>query len=100
MFYEERRNIADVEEAKRYALGAGAFEMKPYFKVEVGDAVMPLAPEAVTPSSASSESVETWGRDTNSLAGFEALEMESVPPLGEPPMWLSAGEARRGLFGR
>jgi hypothetical protein len=62
-FVEELRNIADVEDAKRYALGAVAFEMKPYFKVEVLDAVMPLAPEAVTPSSASSESVETWGRD-------------------------------------
>ena len=101
-FVEELRNTADVEDAKLYALGEVAFEMKPYFKVEVVDAVIPpalAAGEAVTPVSASPESVETWGRDTNSLAGFDALEMESVSPLGEPRMWLPGGEARRGLFG-
>ena len=93
-FVEELRNTADVKDAKLYALSEVAFEMKPYFKVEVVNAAPappPAAfetaqPEAVTCVDASPEPVETFVRDTTPVVGFDAPEIESVPSFGEPLM--------------
>jgi hypothetical protein len=113
-FVEELRNTEGVEGAKLYALDEVAFEMKPYFKVEVVQPaaepvpapietvqpeVLPTA-ETVTYVDASPMPVETMGRDTTPLAGFDEPAMESVPSFDDSPMPSSGSDSRRGLFGR
>ncbi len=111
---EELRNTSGVEGTKLYALNEVAFEMKPYFRVEVVDAAAtaPAAPvesvqpevlptaETVTYAEASSAPLETMGRDTTPLSGFEEPAMESVPNFDDPPVSSAGSDARRGLFGR
>lgn len=113
-FVEELRNTEGVEGAKLYALDEVAFEMKPYFKVEVLQAAAEPAPvpiETVQPEvlptaetvsfvEASPQPVETMGRETTPLAGFDEPEMESLPSFDDSPMPPSGSDSRRGLFGR
>lgn len=112
-YVEELRNIEGLEGAKLFELDEVAFEMKPYFKVEVvdGSATASSAPvEAVTPEvlptaetvtyvEASPAPVETMGRDTTPLSDFDESEMEPVPNFDELPA-PSSSDPRRGLFGR
>lgn len=113
-FVEERRNTAGLEGAKLYALDEVAFEMKPYFKVEVVEAASAmLAPafdeaepevlptvETVTYVEASPQPLETMARDTTPLTGFEQPAMESVPSFDDAPIPPTGSDVRRGLFGR
>ena len=109
-YVERLRNREGVMTARIFELAPVAFEMKPYFKVELGDAA-PAAtsdpgpvqrievveePEVLPTASDADVVFETLTEPIETIASVSAAE----PVTDSEPSLSGAGETRRGLFGR
>ncbi len=109
-FVERLRNREGVMTARIFELAPVAFEMKPYFKVELGDAAPATSdepgpvprvevvaePEVLATASDADVVFETLTEPIETIASVSAAE----PVTDSEPSLSGAGEARRGLFGR
>ena len=112
-FVERLRNREGVMTARIFDLVPVAFEMKPYFKVELGEAEsttpaapaepgpverieVPDEPEVLPTASDADVVFETLTEPIETIASVSSAE----PVADSEPSLSGAGETRRGLFGR
>lgn len=100
---EHLRNTEGVEGAKIYQLEEVAFELKPYFRVELAAAPMVTDPARAVPVHADESWVESAWVDAGSTTAESDDSVTDVPVVAsvlESTGDGANGAQRRGLFGR
>ena len=106
---EALRNHDGVDRARLFELQEVAYEMKAYFKVELGTpelkagepVVETVAPPEILPTAAETEMVfETASEPIEASASISTLIDDPLDAFDEPRLTGAGGDGRRGLFGR